>query len=340
MSGMSKVGLVAFAGLVSLLGVSAADAIIDDADTSYTQPSNTLVMPFDVTDGKATFMVVSNTAGTSPEGDAELLAVTTHWTWWSESCDYLADAWICLTLNDTVVVDPHNVVDVDESNQSSASGTDLSGNRGLVIVTAYATDATCSGGLAKGYTMVDHAIVGTYTFADIEAEFSYGNDAIGLGLNGSGKPQLPQGTVDQLDVLTFNPSTVDNSTVVFLSLTEMGGSGPTVLEIGPNRSTVSGALTMYDNMEVGLSLPDYGVECASFASMKPGGGLVPSQAINSSGFLRVKYAAGTIGGATGKFVYGVHGQSVGQFGGSSNFKYIVEASASPEGAFIDGPVVY
>jgi hypothetical protein len=323
MSGISKIGVAALAGLVSLLGVSAADALVADVDTSYTQPSNTLVMPFDVTDGNASFMVVSNTAGTSPDGMYEILAVTTHWTWWSESCDQLADAWICLTLNDTVVVDPRNIGNVDQANMQVADGANLSGDRGMVVVTAYATDHLCAGGAARDYEMVDNAIVGTYTFADTAVEFSYGNDAIGLGLSDQGVPQLPTGIVNQLDVQTFNPSTVDNSTVVFLSLSEMGGMGATEMEIGPNSSTVNGALTMYDTEEVGLSLPDYGVQCASFASMKPGGGLVPSQAINSSGFLRVKYSAGTIGGGTGNFVYGVHGQSVGQYGGSSNFKYTV-----------------
>ncbi|MFP6662802.1 MAG: hypothetical protein VCC00_01205 [Deltaproteobacteria bacterium] len=340
---MAKVCVVAVAGLVGLVGVATAHALVADADTSYTQPSNTLVMPFDVTEGRASFLIVSNTAGTSPTEDSPLLAVTTHWMWWSDSCDQLADVWICLTLNDTIVVDPRNIVDVDMVNEPSENGTDLSGNRGMVIVTAYATDEDCSGGAARSYMMVDNAIVGTYTFADIETEFSYGNDAIGLGLNEDGEPQLPKGIVDQIDVQTFNPSTLDNSTLVFLSLTEAGGSGTTVLEIGPNRSTISGALTVFDNAEVGHSLPDYGVQCVSFASMKPGGGLVPTQALNSSGFLRVQYPEGTIGGETGKFMYGIHGQSVGQFGGSSNFKYLVESSApfsSPDGAFVDGPLFY
>ena len=33
-------------------------------------------------------------------------AVASHWSFWSESCDHLADVFICLTLRDTVVVDP------------------------------------------------------------------------------------------------------------------------------------------------------------------------------------------------------------------------------------------
>ena len=324
MRGISKIGAATLAGLVSLLGAQVADALVNDVNTSYTQPSNTLVMPFDVTEGKQSYAIVSNTAGTSPAGGIEILAVSTHWTFWSDSCDYLGDAWACLTLNDTVVVDPRAVASVDANNATTGDPLDLSGNRGMVVVTAYVTDQTCAGGAVSDYTMADDAIVGTYTMADISSNAAFGGDAVGLGLNGEGEPQLPQGLVDQLDVQTFNPTTLGASSVVFLSVTEMAGEGATATEIGPNSATLNSALTFYDEEEIGNTLPDAGVKCATFASMIPGGGLIPSAgAVNSSGFLRVKYSDGTIGGGTGNFVYGLHGQAVGQFGGSSSFKYTV-----------------
>lgn len=316
MSGFSKIGAAALAGLVSLLGVQASDAqlIGNDVDTSYTQPSNTLLMPYDATDGSESYLVVSNTAGISEGTAVDILAVSTHWTFWAEDGGYLGGAWACLELNATSVVDP----------RALPGGGDLSGNRGLAVVTAYATDETCAGGDALNYTLVDNALVGTYTLADIASNAAFGGDAVGLGLDVNDvmtMPGLPTGMVHQQDIQTFNPSTVDDSAVIFLSVAEMAGEGATANEIGPNSATINGMLTYYGT-DYMVALPDVGMQASTFASMQPGGGLIPSAgAINSSGFLRVKYSDGAIGGSSGSFIYGVHGQAVGQYGGSSSLKY-------------------
>ena len=47
MRGISRIGVAALAGMVSLLGVSTAQAIDSDVTTSLTQPANTLIMPYD-----------------------------------------------------------------------------------------------------------------------------------------------------------------------------------------------------------------------------------------------------------------------------------------------------
>src|SRR5690554_4240401 len=113
MRGIRKLGVAAVALAVSVLGASKSHALVDDPFTSFTQPANALVMPFDVTDDQVTFLLASNIGGLSPVGDAFIAGVTTHWTFWSETCDHLADVFICLTLNDTVVVDPRELSAID-----------------------------------------------------------------------------------------------------------------------------------------------------------------------------------------------------------------------------------
>jgi hypothetical protein len=77
MRGISRIGVAALAGMVSLLGVSSAQAIEADGSTSLTQPANTLIMPYDATEGKASYMIVSNLAGESAAGPN----ILTLWEW-------------------------------------------------------------------------------------------------------------------------------------------------------------------------------------------------------------------------------------------------------------------
>lgn len=63
MRGM-KLGVAAVALAVGVLGAKASYALIDDPYTSYTQPANALVMPFDVeADSAETYLIVSNVSG-------------------------------------------------------------------------------------------------------------------------------------------------------------------------------------------------------------------------------------------------------------------------------------
>jgi hypothetical protein len=335
MRGMMKLGVAAVAMAVGMLGASASYALDDDFFTSYTQPANALVMPFDVTEGRESFQIVSNINGVSPiSGGGANLGVTTHWAFWSETCDHLADVFICLTLNDTVVVDPHNVQAMDVANQGIGPVIDLSGERGIVVVTAYETDEICSDASVLGLRPVDDAIVGSYTFADTASTASFGADAIGLGLcdeftdiecgpdAGDKWTQLPEYADPAIDVQTYNPETLDLSVVTLISLEERSGSGTTAdIEVGPNTSTLSGDVTLYDNFEVATSLPNVDLKCVRFGSVIPADDdLIPSSiSVTSSGFVR--FSNFGVGDDTGEWVYIVGGQAVGEFGGSSNGKY-------------------
>jgi hypothetical protein len=316
-----------------VLGAGRSYALVDDPFTSYTQPANALVMPFDQTDNHATFFIVSNISGLSPSGSGFIAGVTTHWSYWSESCDHLADVYVCLTLNDTVVVTPSDVSAIDAGNNPIGPQIDLSGKRGFVVVTAYATDEICSDGSVRGNLPIDDAIVGTYTFANLTTQASFGNDAIGLGLDATGSftqlpgdGLLPPVDFDKFSIQSFNPEDLDDSEVVLLSLKEQAGSGATApIEVGPNASNTRADLIYYDNLEIPTSLPAAIFKCATFTTLIPGdGSLIPSTiSLLSSGILRLDNFSPAIGGDTGRFVYGIHGQAVGNFGGSSNMKYKV-----------------
>lgn len=303
----------------------------DAPTSSYTQPAGTLVMPFDETDDHATFFVVSNLSGVSPDGDGFLPAITTHWSYWSETCEHLADVYVCLTLSDTVVVSPAAVTSLDASNEAIGPRADLSGHRGFVVVTAYATDDSCRDASVRGYLPVDDAIVGTYTFANLASQSSFGNDAIGLGLDDTGSfIRLPgdgdevSADFDRFSIQSFDPDTLDDSTAVLLSLEERAGNGATAsIEIGPNSANTRADVSYYDTLEIATSLPAATIRCATFTSLIPGeGALVPETvSLISSGVLRLERFTPPIGGATGRFIFGIHGQAVGNFGGSSNMKY-------------------
>jgi hypothetical protein len=309
-----------------VLGAGKSHALIDDPYTSFTQPANALVMPFDETDGHATFFLVSNISGLSPVGDGFIAGVTTHWSYWSEDCSHLADVYVCLTLNDTVVVSPADVSAIDAGNNPIGPKIDLTGERGFVVVTAYATDEICSDSSVRGDILVDDAIVGTYTFANTESQASFGNDAIGLGTDFFGDfTELPSAGYDKFSIQTFNPEDLDDSTVVLLSLKEQSGSGSTApYEVGPNTANTRADLVYYDNLEIPTSLPEATIKCAKFTSVIPAaeGSLIPDTiSLLSSGILRLANFTPAIGGDTGRFIYGIHGQAVSNFGGSSNMKY-------------------
>jgi hypothetical protein len=329
MKGIYKLGVAAVALTVVMAGATRSEALVDDPYTSFSQPANALVMPFDATENHSSFLIVSNVAGTSGTVDGELLGVTTHWAWWNESCDHLVDVWICLTLNDTIVVDPTDITAIDAGNQPIGPDTNLSGFRGTVIVTAYATDEICSEGSIRGYELVDDAIVGSATRANTDVGYSFGNDAIGLGVDGTGSyTELTSGASSDVDVITFNPSTLDSSSVAIISLREQSGNGSQRnVEVGPNTDAQDVSLVLYDNMEVPTSLPDASVSCTVFASMIPGeeGSLIPGTvAVNSSGFLEMNGLNDDQAG--GAFAYVLHGQSLSDFGGSNYGKYSMSGS--------------
>jgi hypothetical protein len=325
--------VAAVALAVGVLGASASHALVDDPYTSYTQPANALVMPFDASADRQSFFIVSNVAGTSPTTDPsfDIPAVTTHWSYWSDNCSHLVDVYICLTLNDTIVVDPRDISSIDAANQPYGPKANLDGNKGFVVVTSYKTGEGCADASFEGFEPIDDAIVGSYTFANTTSGAAYGADAIGLGLDSTGShTELPKIGTSALDVITFNPEMLDASSLVYLALKEAGGSGATAsIEVGPF-STGSGITTnasFYDNLEAATSLPDVVIKCVKFGSLIPAdNSFIPNTiSLLSSGIFRINNFNPAIGGTNKRFIYGVYGQSISQFGASQNAKYKVSA---------------
>jgi hypothetical protein len=250
-----------------------ASALRDDVFTSVTQPANTLLVPFDVTDGHETYIQVSNPHGTSSSSAPK---ITTHWAFWSDSCDHLLDVSICLTLEDTVVVDPRKVSAQNQANEAIGPVGDLSGERGFVTVTAYATDEECGAPDVVGFKLVDNAIVGLVTLANDSTSAAVGFDAIGLGLDPTGTfVDLPDQLLSPdsgdgfLDIQTLPIPDLEVAQVIYLAVAE--NSGKLAGEIGPIGKTVTASATFIDTLEIPLSLPNVSIGCARFASLHSNG---------------------------------------------------------------------
>jgi hypothetical protein len=322
--------------LSSVLVPVAAHALRDDVFTSETQPANTLLVPFDVTDGIQTYIQVSNPYGVS---SSSVPKITTHWAFWSDSCTHLFDTNICLTLQDTIVVDPRSVSAVDEGNQPVGPVADLSGERGFVTVTAYATDDTCAGPEVLGFQLVDDAIVGLFTLANDATDAAAGLDAIGLGLDETGRfVDLPDFLLSPsagdgfLDVQTLPIPDLEVAQVIYLAVAE--NTGKLAGEIGPIGRNVTASATFIDTLEIPLSLPSVSIGCARFASLHSGGDdplIPPTVTIDTSGIFRltnIHAGADPVGDADGQdgndtWLYGVYAQQLGPFGTGSRAKYPV-----------------
>jgi hypothetical protein len=308
------------------LGLSGtSSAFIGDDGYSYTQPGAELVMPFDATEGMATFLIVSNIGGVS----SDAAQVSTHWTFWSDTCDELTDFSVCLTLNDTVVINPRDMNAIGPNNEELGPNINLDGNAGVVTVVAYETNAACGDFRQTGANLVDNAIVGSFTVADTAAGYSFGNDAFGLGTDDADDPTRvilppppPQEAVS-FDLPIFNPETVDVSWV-FLSHLRSFSSGP----VEPANAALRFSTSFIDNLEVPTSLPDSSVGCAEFLSVQPDP--IPGNILlNSSGLVRLVPLSGV---NANNYLYGVVGQAVGAYGASTSLK--VNYESSPSLAFI------
>ena len=69
MRGIRKLGVAAVALAVGVLGAGKSHALIDDQYTSFTQPANALVMPFDEEE-----MCIRDRAGTGHQSTGRLRA--------------------------------------------------------------------------------------------------------------------------------------------------------------------------------------------------------------------------------------------------------------------------
>lgn len=309
-----------------VLGLSTESSAVFDHDDgySYTQPGAELVMPYDTADGRATFLVASNISGEQ---------VSTHWIFWAEDCNEAVNFSICLTPNDTVVVDPRNMSAINADNERIGPEIMLSGQRGIVTVVAYETDSDCSP-FNESTPIADDTIVGAFTFADTTDGYSFGNDAMALGTDINGAVQVPHPSSSgfqnydfEFALQTFNPTTVDTSVVVLAHLREWSDR-----TVRPNNGVLRFSTSFIDNTEIPTSLPDTTVQCTEFYSIADDL-IPPTTTVETSGIIRLQPQSGLVNGTD--YLYGIVGQSVLRFGASSSVKVEqVPGSASP--AFVDG----
>ena len=294
------------------LGLASSALALQDDNSSLTQPATELVMPFDNSYGKSSFLIVSNPHASS----AEIAAVSTHWTFWNANCQELANLSICLTTNDTIVVDPTNMSAVGPDNKLSGPTVNLTGERGIVTVTAYQTDKYCGDWDQTGRQLAKSALVGTFTIADTNLGYSFGNDALGL-FSENNYVDLPTGNVRRYVLQALNPQPVpgvETESLVITSWLIIDKNGLAV----PSDDGKQFWMTHHDNLEIATSLPDVEVGCVEFNSIASAGKqpLVPNYVqINSSGILSLWPKEASDG-----YLFAIVGQAVGQFGASSRAK--------------------
>ena len=287
-------------------------------------------MPFDATPEKATFQIVSRIGGGS--------TLATHWTYWAADCRHLVDVFVCLTPNDTKVMDVTAIqgeVQVGQTNQGLGPVVDLTGERGVTIVTAYDADPaseTCRP-RAPFSASATPGLIGSWTIGDLVAGSAAGGDAIGLEL---GTASIPDADGAALVIQTFAPDTLQRSAVILIGVQDEGGSGEfKETEPGPITAAMSNGAHVccntrfIDNLESAVSLPDVCFQCVGFnpiSSLQAEAGDVPlipeTVSAGTSGVIelsacRTALADGLpapIGSERSQYLFGLHLQMVGPFG--------------------------
>jgi hypothetical protein len=300
---------ILFGALALSMLIGGGKAYAYDSDRAFQEPGNALVAPFDAREGRTTFLLASNV------GDKKL---TTHWAFWSDSCSHLADVSICLTQDDTVVVDPASVSAVNEANDQVGPKVNLSGKAGFVTITAYEANENCDNPGRSGEVLVDDTLLGSYTIADLSTTASFGASPLVLGLDESGTyTDLPNKVVTEINAETFAPGDLAAATVYAISLEERGGESQGFAgEVGPIKGQVVAASSYFDNLEIRTSLPDLTFGCAAELDLLQY--LSPLEGA-TAGILRLSDlrivdggSETEIGGTTA--VYGIVAEAVGPFG--------------------------
>ena len=290
------------------------------------QPAAVLVMPFDLTGDHASFMLLTR-AGDTVNGRA----VTTHWVFYSADCGHLADLAIGLTENDTTVVDLSRIQSQTQQpgstvNESVGPIVDLTGERGVAIVTVQPP---------PGVSPVQ--LIGSWTIADRRVGTAFGANAVGFT-----DVALPDASLlasEGLVIPTFDPTTLDTSEVIIVGLEQQGDS---IVPIARPSAVLGGAhvccnAAITDTLENVASVPDVCFACALFAPVAPtrvpsadppivplasspaSAGMVVLRACRSAGEDGIPVPLGT--GGFSQFVVAFHGQAVGPFGVVTSGKY-------------------
>ncbi len=318
---MSNRGVLVGAMVAVLLGAAPVLA----QEVRQLSPASVLVMPFDATMNKASFQIVSRIGPSVGQA-----ALQTHWIYYAADCRHLVNVTVWLTENDTIVMDPRAVRGQTQAlnppeNHAVGSVTDLSGERGVVTVTAQVQNGGSS-----------QQLIGGWNIADTTTSAAFGADAIGLAEEGV----LPDAGLlaSGLFLPSFDPSVLGDSQVIAIGL-EADGDG--IVPISRPSAELDGAhvccdVSFIDNLEAGFSLPSFCFDCVGFATMA---GVIdpdevplipPSSAVTSPGFVELRNCrsanvdgfAELIGqGDFQQFIFAFHGQAIGPFGAAMSGTY-------------------
>lgn len=119
------------------------------------EPAVALVMPFNVTEGRASFELVSRSGGEDSN------PIATHWSYWSESADHVADVFICLTCSSTAKIaesdalrgldfSPIFPAETSAFVSPSRDGGNIPNDTAVVNVVEFETSTLAEHGMARG----------------------------------------------------------------------------------------------------------------------------------------------------------------------------------------------
>ena len=344
----------------ALAGVALATCPVQAAELGDTvttmEPAVALIMPFDVTDGRASFQLVSRIGGEDSD------PIATHWSFWSESCDHLADVFICLTPRDTIVVDPtalQGQVQDGQENTNTGPVINLSGEKGFITITAFDADTnsqTCEPEDPESVSATP-SIIGSWVVANTSTNAAFGNNAIGVvdgqTLPAGGDFFLTGPVAAGLFLQTFDPTSLQDSEVFFIGVASPAGNAQFAeTEIGPIPAALSNGAAVccnaqfYDNVESFVSLPDICLTCSGTAKIAENEALaaidlpaiIPASIpADTSGFVRLTNCS--VGSDEGNipigdttingvdlttFLFAYHGMAVGPFGTGAMGRYTAE----------------
>jgi hypothetical protein len=332
---------------VGLFAAPTAQAQDLDGGATLLLPAGTLLMPFDNSDNHASYQIVTRLGPGSGSGP-----IATHWSYWADDCRHLVDVFVCLTPLDTKVMDPTKVQgEIQAPNPPTNTGigsiTDLTGERGLVTVTAYEANTGASGlecNVIDFEATLTSELVGGWVIANTSTNAAFGADAIGLAADALPDPTLIVET--GIFIQTFNPQSLGDSSVIVLSVETAAGNGSfedtehgPIQRERPDGDHVCCDVTYTDNLEITTSLPDLCFDCVAFnpisdlqsngvdASIIP-----PNTTIDAPGFIRLRNCETVtpdgvlddLGADFEQFLFAVHGQAIGPFGAAIHGKYTGE----------------
>ncbi len=232
---------VALAAAFAVGWSPAANAELSQGSDTFTfsQAANSLVMPFDLTGTHVSFQMVSfsnvssDYTGLAVPGDP----IVTHWSYWSDSCVHIRDVIICLTIGDSIVVDPTKLHGEIQSlnppaNNPTTPDFDLGDVRGSVYVTAFLANTGPSGEgctVDDALTPIENVIVGSWVIADTTTGAAFGGNAIGMSsvIDEAANVSFDVDTLDAggLYLQSFNPQSLGDSDIIVLTVDSLGGCG-------------------------------------------------------------------------------------------------------------------